>query len=164
MSRNAIQDHEAGDGSLSEEDVKALCQGLRDMLANLSARDEYWERINEEEAELQDNPPSLLDEMVSLQSTPWGVEPRISLEDWTDGMACVWANVGRYLRIAMDRTSVKESKHIHNDGLRDSSQNKVTERAEDLPEEHESSNVNSPQELAVLMRTVISRTCLEEYS
>ena len=72
--------------------------------------------------------------MVSIQSTPWGVEPRISLENWTDGMARVWANVGRYLRIAMDRTSVKESKHIHNDGLRDSSQNKVTERAEDLPE------------------------------
>ncbi len=74
MPRNTIQDHGSGDGSLSEEDVKALCQGLRDMLANLSARDEYWERINREEADLQDNPPSLLDEMVSLQSTPWGVE------------------------------------------------------------------------------------------
>ncbi len=107
MSQNSIQDHGAGDGSLSKEDVKALCQGLRSMLANLSARDEYWERINGEEADLQDNPPSLLDEMVSIQSTPWGVEPRISLEDWTDGMARVWANVGRYLRLAMNKTSTR---------------------------------------------------------
>ncbi len=59
---------------------------------------------------------------------------------------------------------MKESKDGYTDGLRDSSQNKVTERAEDLPEGQKSSNVDSPQELAVLMRTVISRTRVEEYS
>lgn len=100
MSKNSAHSHAAGNSSLSERDVRALCQELNALLTKLRTRNEYWKKIQEEEAHLLENPPSLLDEMVNIHCTPWGVEPRIGT-DWTDGIARAWANVGNYLRSAM---------------------------------------------------------------
>ena len=100
MRKRLTHRHIADKVSISEEDLKVLYQELDVVITKLRARNEYWKRIQEEEANLLENPPSLLDEMVNIHCTPWGVEPRIG-QDWADGVARAWANVGRYLRNAM---------------------------------------------------------------
>lgn len=100
MAKSSTHSHTADNSSISEEDVKVLCWELDVAIAKLRARNEYWKKIQEEEADLLENPPSLLDEMVNIHCTPWGVEPRIG-PDWVDGVARAWVNVGKYLRNAM---------------------------------------------------------------
>ena len=94
----------------TEENIEKAYQQLEALAAQLEAQNQYWsqywERLRNEDMNMVYDPPNLLDEMVGIHCTPWGVNT-LSDQDWDFSVARAWAAVGNYLRKAMGQVPVK---------------------------------------------------------